>query len=246
MRFVLLLSAVCLLLTACDDTGSPVVAAAPPAQTDQLSIARAAVDQLKRDNAQNPEGPARQAVDLQAGVAQAALPAAKPEHADGAAELSALVFAGKLDEALKRAVTAEQSAARFQAAAQAEREAGAARLREVIAQAERDVRAARAAAEREAYLRVVSVFALIGAAITIGGIVCAVTGWSRIGVLGIPAGILVGGSGLLWGRPWFLWTIGGALILGAIAGGIFWAVRVHEARARTTPAASAASAASAA
>jgi hypothetical protein len=221
-----------LALSGCEqDDSAPVIAPQPASQTAQLSGARAAVDQLRRDNAKNPDGPAKQAVDLQAGVAQAALPEAKPADAAKAAELSALVFAGRLEEALKRAMVAESEAAQLRAQSQAELAASEARISQIIAEARAQVSAAQAKAQRSALLLVVGIFAVIGGAITLAGIVCAVTGWSRIGILGIPAGILIGGSGLLWGRPWFVYSVGAGVLLTAVAFGIFWAVKVHDARA---------------
>jgi hypothetical protein len=223
-------------LTGCEEPAPTVVVAPEPAaQAEQLSKVRAAVDQAKTDNAANPDGHAKQAVDLQLTVAQSGLPVAQPEHKAAPAELSALVFAGKLDEALTRAATAETNLAALKRDADKQREQAAEEMRRVIADFNARLAAAAATAEREAYLRVVSVFAIIGGAITLIGIACAVTGWSRIGVLCIPAGIAIGGSGLLWGKPWFLWTIGGGVILCAVAAGIWWAVRHYESRNASKP-----------
>lgn len=213
-----------------DALRTPVMAPTPPSETVQLAQVSAAVSQARKDNGKNPEGPPRQAVDLQLSVAQAGLPPTGAKEAASAAETSALVFAGKIEEATKRATTAELALADLRAQAARERAEGEARLKAFIAEAEQRVRAANAQAEHEAYLRVVSIFGIIGGAVVLLGIGCAVTGWSRIGVLGIPAGILIGGSGLLWGQPWFLWTVGGGVVLCAVAAGIFWAVRVYEAR----------------
>lgn len=234
-----LLAAV-LALSACKtELPPPLVVAAPPAQAKTLSQVSAAVGQLREDNQKNPDGPAKQAVDLQARIAQAGL--AKPTEADArnAAETSALVFAGKLAAAEARAAKAEGALAQLRQEWQAEQAAAKSRIDQLIADYEARLAAAQAAAERAAYVRVVSIFAIIGGAVTLIGIGCAVTGWSRIGILCIPSGIIIGGSGLLWGKPWFIWTVGGGVLLCAIAGGIFWAVRVLEGGhplAKATPA----------
>jgi hypothetical protein len=231
--FSLQLSAfsLCVLLAGCNEPAPAVVAAVPPSQPEQLSRVSAAVGQLRKDNAQNPPGPAQQAVEIQAKIAESGLPKAQPEHAADAAETSALVFAGKLEAAVTRATTAEIELTRLADAVERERADGAQRLRDVLADAERRIAAAQAAANKEAYLRVVSVFAVIGGAVALAGLVCLITGWSRIGALGIPAGIILGGSGLLWGKPWFIYTIGAFVLLSGIALGIRWAVSIYERKA---------------
>jgi len=60
-----------------------------------------------------------------------------------------------------------------------------------------------------------------------------VTGWSRIGLSLVPAGVALGSSGLLWGKPWFLYTVGGSLALCCVAVGILWAVNVSRQRKAT-------------
>jgi hypothetical protein len=229
---LLLLLALLCHLVGCDDKAQPrpVVVPTPPSETQQLSRVSAAVSQARADNAQNPEGLPKQAVDLQLSVAQAGLPVAAAVDKTEAKDTSALVFAGKLEAALQRAVKAEQGLVTLRGQVEKERQEGTARLNEVIADAERKVREAEERARREAYVRVVSIFAIIGGAITIIGIICAVSGWHRIGVVGIPAGILIGGSGLLWGQVWFTITVGAGVLLCAIGGGIFWAVRAFESR----------------
>lgn len=224
-------------LPGCDEPRPAVVAPEPPSQPEQMSRVSAAVHQLRQDNAQNPPGPAKDAVDLQAQVAQSGLAKARPEHAAEAAELSALVFAGKLTEAVKRATTAEIELARLADAVQRERDEGAQRLRDIIAEAERKVAEAQAEAERQAYLLVVSVFAVIGGAVVVAGLICLLTGWRRIGALGIPVGIIIGGSGLLWGKPWFTYSIGAAVLLTGIAIGIRWAVSLYERKPAPIPSA---------
>lgn len=223
---------VTLSLTGCDEETRTVVAPEPPSQPANLSKVSAAVGQLKKDNASNPDGPAKTAVDLQAGIALSGLDKAKPEDVLKAAEVSALVFAGRIEEATKRATAAEIELGQLRETVKIERDQAKADMVKIIDDAEDRVRNAEAKANKEAYLRVVTAFALLGGIITLAGIACAVTGWSRIGVLGIPAGILIGGSGLLWGKPWFLITVGIGVILVSIAGGIRWAVSVHDARAK--------------
>jgi hypothetical protein len=239
---VIAAAAVVAFLPGCDEPKPAVVAPEPPSQPEQLSRVSAAVQQIRTDNAQNPDGPAKDAVDLQAQIASAGLPKPKPVHAAESAEVSALVFAGKYEAAVKRAATAEIELARLTDQTAKERSAGEQRLREIIADAERRIAAAQADAEKEAYLRVVSVFAVLGGAVSLAGLVCLITGWSRIGALLIPLGIILGGSGLLWGKPWFTYSIGGAVLLGGIALGIRWAVSVYEQRRGAAPIPSAAGA----
>lgn len=212
------------------DPPPPVVVAESPAQTETLSKVSAAVGQIRKDNQQNADGPAKQAVDLQARIAQSGL--GEPTEADAkeSAETSALVFAGEIAKAESRATRAEVEAGNLRKQWQADQAASKERIDQIIADYERRIAAAQAEADRKAYLMVVSVFAVIGGAITLVGIGCAVTGWSRIGIMCIPGGIIIGGSGLLWGKVWFLFTIGGGVLLCAVAAGIYWAVRVYEGR----------------
>jgi len=230
------LISLCLLLVGCKKESPlpPVVVATAPSQDETLSKVSAAVGQLRKDNEQNPEGPAKQAVELQGRIAASGLPGAKPTDAADAAETSALVFAGQLEKAIKRATLAEITLDQLKERSAKEQAESKKRLDDYIAEAERRVQAANDEAQHKAYLLVVGAFAVIGGAITVGGVVCAVTGWSRIGVLAIPAGILIGGSGLLWGKPWFLWTVGSGVILSAIAMGIYWAVTIYERKGAPT------------
>ena len=220
------------LTSGCDEQDPRIlVSPEPPTQAAQLSKVRAAVDQAKEDNTQNPDGPAKAAVDLQLGVAQSGLPESKVEDRAEPAELSALVFAGKLDEALTRSITAERALASLKDQARLDREAAAEQLRQVITKAETRVREAEAKAEREAYLAVVKVFAVIGGACVIVGLGLVVwTTYKRIGAMLIVAGPVIGGSGLLWGKPWFYLTVGIAVLIAGIASGIWWAIGVYEKR----------------
>lgn len=228
------------LLAGCETpTPPPVVLAEPPAQAKTLSQVAAAVQQLRTDNAQNPDGPAKQAVDLQARVAQSGLDAPTEADVANAAETSELVFAGRIADAEARAAKAEVALGALRKEWAQEQAAAQARIQKLIDDYESRLAVAHAEADKEAYLRVVTAFAIFGLVVSGFGIFCAVTGWSRIGVLCIPAGILLGGSGLLWGKPWFLYTVGGALLLLAVAAGIRWAVSLYERPAAPVPPASA-------
>lgn len=96
-----------------------------------------------------------------------------------------------------------------------EAQAHAAKLQDRIDQLERDLAAAKDDANRQAYLGVVRTFAAVGAVISAIGVGLLL--WStykRAGWLVLAAGPLVGGSGLLWGKPWFYIPLGvGALCL---------------------------------
>lgn len=110
----------------------------------------------------------------------------------------------KTKETIERLVT-ERNAA----------QAHAAKLQDRIDQLERDLTAAKDDANRQAYLGVVRTFAAVGAVISAIGVGLLL--WStykRAGWLVLAAGPLVGGSGLLWGKPWFYIPLGvGALCL---------------------------------
>lgn len=227
-----LVAILALFLVGCEaDYQTPPVIAQAPSQPAQLSGVRAAVDQARTDNVRNPDGPAKQAVDLHLATAQAGLPEAARADKDKSAEVSALVFAGKLEEATKRAAVIEVQLEQLKAAVLKEREQAAETLRATLAEAEARVRDAKAKAGREAYLRVVSTFATLGSAILLVGIgMVVLTTFKRLGVALIIAGPVIGGSGLLWGQKWFLITMGVGVALVGLAGGIWWAVSVYETR----------------
>lgn len=217
-------------LLGCETDRTPVVAPEAPSLGAAQSKAAAAVAAAQLANSHNPEGLPKEATDRELTVAAAALPAPEPADLTEANERVMLVLAGRLEDAAKRYAAAESEAARLRQQIERERAESEARIKQILADSERRVKAAQEQAEREAYLRVVTVFAGIGGIIAVGGLALALTGWNRMGVLGIPAGILIGGSGLLWGKPWFLWTVGGGVILTCVAIGIWWAVSVYERR----------------
>lgn len=94
-------------------------------------------------------------------------------------------------------------------------QADAAKKQDEIDRLTRELEAAKSDAQRAAYLGVVKIFASIGALISALGV--GILLWStykRAGWLVLAAGPLVGGSGLLWGKPWFYVPLGvGALCL---------------------------------
>lgn len=96
-------------------------------------------------------------------------------------------------------------------AAQAE----AGRLNDRIAELEHELEVAKSDAQRAAYLGVVRTFAVLGAVITAVGVGLLLwSTYNRAAWLVLAAGPLVGGSGLLWGKTWFIVPLGvGALCL---------------------------------
>lgn len=226
-----ILALLLLLLAGCESqTAAPQVTAESPTRTKQLSKVAAAVGQAQEDLQGISPSPHKDAVEIQLGVAQAGLPQPSADDRREAKEISELAIRGELDVAKKRARDLEAELSDLREKADREAQEAKARIEKIIADYEAKLKQAKADADREAYLRVVSVFAIIGGIVSLIGIACAVTGWSRVGILCIPAGILIGGSGLLWGKPWFIWTMGGAVILCAVAGGIWWAVSIYEQR----------------
>jgi len=194
------------------------------------SAISAHVAQAAEDNAKNAPSLARQAVDLQLRAARVALPLSEPADAQQAAALSAAAYSG--DETRAQAAFAQARAriAKLTAEHTREREQRALDLQRTISNFNAELAAAQAEANRQAQLRITQLFALLGAGVSIVGVISAVTGWSRIGLSLVPAGVALGGSGLLWGKPWFLYTVGGALALCCVAVGILWAVSVSRQR----------------
>lgn len=92
------------------------------------------------------------------------------------------------------------------------------------------LRKAKDDAQRAAFLGVVRVFAVLGGALTLAGVLVFL--WStykRAGILLAVAGPVVGGSGLLWGKPWFVLMVGTGVILVGVAVGIRYAWAVLDA-----------------
>jgi hypothetical protein len=215
------LAGIAFLFSGCDEEKINVTAESA-SQVDQLSRVRASVDRIRADNKLNPDGPAKQSVELHASVAQAGLPEAKPDDAENAAKISSLVFAGKIEEATTRAVKAESEVARLLELADAERQQSAEKIRAVIAEAEMRVK-------QEAYLAVVKVFSVIGGTVLLAGIgMCVLSTWKRLGAALIVAGPVIGGSGLLWGQRWFMLTMGIGVLLAGVALGIWWGISAYE------------------
>lgn len=94
-------------------------------------------------------------------------------------------------------------------------QADAAAKQDEIDRLTKELEAAKSDAERAAYLGVVRTFACIGAIISAVGVGLLLwSTYNRAGWLVLAAGPLVGGSGLLWGKPWFYVPLGvGALCL---------------------------------
>jgi len=235
----LLVVAASLALTGCASSmgggrGSraPTVLVAPESEAARAreSAISAHVAQAIDDNSQAPESLPKQAVAAHLNAASHALPTPSPEDFSKAAALSAAIYSG--DDAKAQAATFEARArvAKLTSEHAREREARALDLQRTISDFNAELKAAQAEANRQAQLRITTTFAMLGAGVVILGVVSAVTGWSRVGVSLIPAGVALGGSGLLWGRPWFLYSVGGALALCCVAVGIAWAVSVSRQR----------------
>jgi hypothetical protein len=89
-------------------------------------------------------------------------------------------------------------------------------------------------AEKDAYLWVVKVFAAIGAACFVAGLAMFIwTTYKHAGIICMVAGPVIGGSGLLWGKPWFTLTIGIGAVLIGLAIGIKHVWAVIDARKET-------------
>lgn len=125
----------------------------------------------------------------------------------------------KAVEATVNQLVAERNAAQANGAA----------LQDRIDQLERDLAEAKADGQRAAFLGVVRVFAVIGAGLTLAGVLIAV--WStykRAGIMLAAAGPVVGGSGLLWGKPWFTLSIGVGILLVGVTLGIRYVFSVLD------------------
>jgi len=194
------------------------------------SAISAHLSQAAEDNALNAPSLAREAVNLQLQAARVGLPLSELADAQRAALLSEAAHSGDATKAHAASVEARARIAKLATEHAREREARALDLQRTISDFNADLKAAQAEANRQAQLRITTTFAMLGAGVVILGVVSAVTGWSRVGVSLIPAGVALGGSGLLWGRPWFLYLVGGALALCCVAVGIAWAVSVSRQR----------------
>jgi len=211
---------------------APRVLVAPESEAARAreSAISAHVAQAAEDNQLNAPSLARQAVDLQLRAAGVGLPLPELGDAQRAAALSAAAHSGDEGKAHGALAAAHSRMAALTTQHARERELRALELQRTISDFNAELNAAQAEANRQAQLRITTLFALLGGGVTLLGVVSAVTGWSRVGVSLIPAGVALGGSGLLWGRPWFLYTVGGSLALCCVAVGILWAVQVSRKR----------------
>jgi len=173
---------------------------------------------------------AREAVNLQLQAARVGLPLSEPVDAQRAALLSEAAHSGDEVKAQAAFVEARSRIAKLTSEHAKEREARALDLQRTISDFNAELKAAQQEANRQAQLRITTLFALLGAVVSGIGLVSAVTGWSRVGISLVPAGVALGGSGLLWGKPWFLYLVGGSLALCCIAVGILWAVQVSRSK----------------
>jgi len=211
---------------------APTVLVAPESEAARAreSAISAHLAQAIDDNNQAPPSAPREAVAAHLNAASHALPSPTPEDFQKAAALSEAIYSGDATKAHAASVEARARIAKLTSEHAKEREARALDLQRTISDFNADLKAAQAEANRQAQLRITTTFAMLGAGVVILGVVSAVTGWSRIGLSLIPAGVALGGSGLLWGRPWFLYTVGGSLALCCVAVGIAWAVSVSRQR----------------
>jgi len=210
----------------------PTVLVAPESEAARAreSAVSAHVQQALDDNSNAPESLPKQAVAAHLTAASHALPSPTPEDFQKAAALSEAVYSGDAARAQTAGVEARARIAKLTAEHAREREARALDLQRTISNFNAELKAAQHEANRQAQLRITQLFALLGAVVSGLGLVSAVTGWSRVGLSLIPAGVALGGSGLLWGKPWFLYTVGGSLALCCVAVGILWAVQVSRNR----------------
>jgi len=242
LAILLLLTALSFALTGCANglgggRGSralppPTVLVAPESEAARAreSAISAHVAQAIDDNALAPPSLPREAVAAQLKAATHALPTPSPQDSANATALSAAVYSGDEQKAQTATLEARTRIAKLTTEHAREREARALELQRTISDFNAELKAAQAEANRQAQLRITQLFALLGAGVSIVGVISAVTGWSRIGVALIPAGVALGGSGLLWGKPWFLYTVGGSLALCCVAVGILWAVQVSRSK----------------
>jgi|GEM_PF-1040635 len=211
---------------------APTVLVAPESEAARAkeSALAAHVAQATLDNSQSPESLPKQAVAAHLTLASHALPSPTPEDFTKAAALSEAVYSGDAARAQAASVEARARIAKLTAEHAREREARSLELQRTISDFNAELKAAQAEANRQAQLRLTQLFGLLGAVVSGIGLVSAVTGWSRVGLSLVPAGVALGGSGLLWGRPWFLYLVGGSLALCCVAVGILWAVQVSRSR----------------
>jgi len=234
LAVVLTLCGALLALSGCGHAPPPsrAVLVAPESQAARAreSAISAHVAQAAEDNQLNAPSLARQAVNLQLQAARVALPLPELGDAQRAAALSAAAHSGNAAKAQAASAEAHSHMAALTQEHTREREARALELERTISHFNAELKAAGQEANRQAQLRITTTFALLGGGVTLLGVVSAVTGWSRVGLSLIPAGVALGGSGLLWGRPWFLYTVGGSLALCCVAVGLLWAVQVSRNR----------------
>jgi len=242
LAILLLLTALSFALTGCagglgGGRGSralppPTVLVAPESEAARAreSAISAHVQQALDDNSQAPESLPKQAVAAHLTAASHALPSPTPEDFQNAAALSEAVYSGDAPRAQTAGMEARARIAKLTAEHAREREARALDLQRTISSFNAELKAAQHEANRQAQLRITQLFAILGAVVSGIGLVSAVTGWSRVGLSLIPAGVALGGSGLLWGKPWFLYTVGGSLALCCVAVGILWAVQVSRSK----------------
>jgi hypothetical protein len=186
-----------------------VVAPTVPSEAPTMSRVAAAIGQAAIDNALNPPGHPREAVALHLRVAAAGMPAPFAKDLDAAASLSALVYAGKMDEALRRAAVAESEVAKLRGQVDVERAASAAKLAAEIAR----IRSEADAKTR----RLISFIFFGGSALSVAAGVLMLTVLSGVPIVGpkliagafILAAILSAtGIAILkaMDHPWIVWT----------------------------------------
>lgn len=186
-----------------------VVAPTVPSEAPTLSRVSAAIGQAMLDNALNPPGNPREAVALHLRVASAGLPAPFAKDLDAAADLSALVYAGRMDEALRRAVDAESALAKLRTQVDTERAASVAKF---------EAEFARIRSEADAKVRrLISLIFFGGSALSVAAGVLMLTVFSGVPIVGpkliagafILAAILSAtGVAILKAmqHPWIVWT----------------------------------------
>jgi hypothetical protein len=224
-----------LLFAGCVHKPAPIVTPEPPAQTATLSIVAAAVAQAAKDNAAATDSPTRQALTLLLRIAASGLPIPTAPDLARMADLSALVFAGKQPEAETKAAEIERELAALRAQIAKEREASAAQLRQILADADARIKAAEDAGTRKAFLILVTAASITGGLISLGGALMAwMTTYKILGGCFILIGPMVAGAALLWGKPWFYIPAGLGFLLLGLAFGIklVWSILDRDGNGR--------------
>lgn len=225
----------CLMLAGCVHKPAPIITPQSLTETKSQSAVAAAVNQALADAAKLDLGPVRQSLELLLRIALAGLPVPSSDDVARMAEVSKLVFAGKVPEAEAKAHDYSRELTDLRKQLERERADSAEQIRKLLADAEARIKAAEDAGTRKAFLIMITFAAATGGLISIGGALMAwMTSYKLVGAALILAGPCVPGSALLWGRPWFYIPAGLGILLVGLALGIkcVWAILDRDGNGR--------------